>query len=505
MPDTIPLLPGEHWWGGCVHDGASMPFPAGFTRKLIDQRGNQVQPLLVSDRGRWVWCEEPFAFSVGAEALSVDGGAATVQTGAPGGGLRGACLDASRRFFPPAGRIPDPRLFTRPQYNTWTELIYDQSEAGVLRYAEAIVANRFPTGVLMIDDGWQLGIGQWEFHPGRFRDPAGMVRRLHELGFAVMLWVCPHLSPDTALYREARAKRWLLAGADGEPVIRRWWNGASAVWDLTHPEAAAALRGQLQALQRDYGVDGFKFDAGDFGYYRADDRAAVPGHGPHHSEAWARFGLDWPLNEYRACWKLGGQPLAQRLRDKAHSWDAEGVGGCIPDALAQGLVGYAFNCPDLIGGGEYTYFLPGATTLSPELFVRHAQLAALFPMMQFGAGPWRLLPGGHTDLCRSMAELHVAHGERILALAHQAAATGEPILRHLAYVDPEGGFAGVRDQFLLGDDLLVAPVVEPGRSERTVRFPAGRWLGDDGSLVEGRCERTVSAPLGRLPFWLRQG
>lgn len=49
---------------------------------------------------------------------------------------------------------------------------------------------------------------------------------------------------------------------------------------------------------------------------------------------------------------MGGQPLVQRLRDRQHSWDLNGLASLIPNGLAQGLAGYAYICPDMIGGGK---------------------------------------------------------------------------------------------------------------------------------------------------------
>ncbi|MBA3684142.1 MAG: alpha-galactosidase [Planctomycetes bacterium] len=501
----IALLPGERWWGGCVDDGWRMPFPSGHRRRLLDQLANQVQPLLVSNRGRSVWSEDPYAFTLHDDRLVIDEALGRVVVDEGRGDLKGACLAAARRWFAPSGALPDPLLFTHPQYNTWIELTYDQAEEPILRYAEALLRAGYPPGVFMIDDNWQDAYGTWEFHPGRFRDPRSMIRRLHDLGFKVMLWTCPFVSPDTRTYRALRDQGLLLRDTAGVPAIRQWWNGHSAVLDMTNPAACAWLGGKLDGLVSEYGVDGFKLDAGDFAYYRADDQATVPGHPGTHSEAWARFGLRWPLNEYRACWKLGGQALAQRLRDKLHNWEADnGLAGCIPNVLAQGLVGYPFTCPDMIGGGEYLDFHRNSDRLDHELFVRHAQLAALLPMMQFSAAPWRVLPPAMDALCLAAARLHVEHGGYILDLARHAAVSGEPIVRPLAWEDPSGGHDQVVDQFLLGERILVAPVQQRGQRRRSVRFPAGRWLGDDATLVEGPTVREVDAPLGRLPHWLRQ-
>ena len=92
---------------------------------------------------------------------------------------------------------------------------------------------------------------------------------------------------------------------------------------------------------------------------------------------------------------------------------------------------------------------------------------------------------------------------RILDLAQASAATGEPILRPLAYVFPDGGYENVKDQFLMGDDLLVAPMVTKGTT-RTVQIPPGKWKADDGTLIAGPIQKTFDVPLGRLLYFERQ-
>jgi len=499
---SLKLLPGEHWWGGVIHDGTAMPFGRAYYRRDLGKNlaGNQGQPLLLSSSGRFVWSEEPFWFEFSDGTLRVAGDGA-VEQGEGHGDLGGAYRYVSQTFFPPTGTYPDLRLFTAPQYNTWIELQYDQTQEGVLLYAEGILAAGLPPGVLMIDDNWQEDYGSWVFHPARFPDPAAMVQRLHEMGFAVMLWTCPHVSPDSVLFRWLRMKGYLLREAGGDVAIRKWWNGYSAILDCTNDDAVAWYHAQLDMLMTEYGVDGFKLDAGDPEFYRADDLCARPTHPAGHCEAWGRVGLRYSLNEYRACWKLAGQPLVQRLRDKNHAWGADGLATLIPNGLAQGLVGYAFNCPDMIGGGEVNSFNASLGRLDQELVVRFAQCSALFPMMQFSAAPWRVLDAEHLAHCVDAARLHAALGEEIAEMARRAAVTGEPIMRHLAYQYPDGGYETVTDQFLLGEGILVAPVLVKGARSRTVLFPPGTWQGDDGSMVEGPCTLTVDAPLARLPWY----
>lgn len=505
LADTkvITLLEGEHFWGGCVTDGRAMPFgQADFQRDLYGTtQGNQAQPLLISDQGRYVWSEEPFKFVFAGKTLRIESHQGEIKTGQQGNSLRQVFQYVSRNFFPSSGKIPDERLFTKPQYNTWIELIYDQREDRIRKYAKDILSNGFPAGVLMIDDNWQEDYGVWDFHPGRFSNPKDMMDTLHDQGFQVMLWICPYFSPDSETFRLMRKKGYFLKDKRGGTYIRQWWNGYSASLDLTNPEAVAYFQERLAYLVKEYGVDGFKLDAGDADHYHDQNIKASQDITPNaFSELWARLGLPFKLNEYRACWKLAGQPLAQRLRDKGHNW--QDLRQLIPDALALGLIGYAYVCPDLIGGGEYSYFYDNPDKpLDQELIVRSAQCSALMPMMQFSVAPWRVLSQDNMAICRDMARLHETMGPEILAKARASSKSGEPMVRAMEYMYPKQGYAQIKDQFLLGDNILVIPVLEQDRRSRQAVFPHGIWHGDDGSTVEGPCEIEIEVPLSRLPWY----
>jgi alpha-glucosidase (family GH31 glycosyl hydrolase) len=104
-----------------------------------------------------------------------------------------------------------------------------------------------------------------------------------------------------------------------------------------------------------------------------------------------------------------------------------------------------------------------------------------------------------------MAALHSERGAEILALARESAKTGEPVVRSLEYAYPHSGYVDLDDQFLLGPDVLVAPVVQKGARKRRLVVPAGRWQGDDGSLVLGPTAVEIDAPLDRLPWYRRIG
>jgi len=502
----IRLEPGEKIWSGVIKDGENLPYASGSRYDFYaNNRENQIQPLLLGSRGLWVWSDEPYAFEIAADQIIITRAQGGVKYGRSGQSLAAARKFASDKFFPPSGRMPDELLFAKPQYNTWIELTYHQNQEDVLKYARAIVANGFSPGVLMIDDTWQENYGVWNFHPGRFPDPKLMMAELHRLGFKVMLWVCPFVSADQAgLVRELlKDKCFLMRKKNGpttwetaaDPAIIKWWNGYSALLDFSNPSAVRWFNGELDRLVKDFGVDGFKLDAGDMNFYPPEALSRQPVSPNRQCELYAQFGLRFPLNEYRACWKMAGQPLAQRLHDKNHTW--EDVQKLVPQMLTEGLAGYTFSCPDMIGGGNYESFLD-LKKMDQDLVVRSAQIHALMPMMQFSVAPWRVLDAEHLAAVKKAVKIRESFTPAILELARQSAKTGEPVVRSLEYVFPHQGFDEIKDEFMLGNSLLVAPLDRKG-NRRQVVLPPGIWIGDDGKSLTGGATYPLDVPLDRLP------
>ena len=507
----IELIEGEKIWSGTITDGDKMPLPDKYQFNFYaNNQGNQTQPLILSNKGLYVWSEQPYKFEIRNSEIIIADNYGKVEYGRKGNTLKEARQFASENFFPASGKMPDELLFAEPQYNTWIELTYNQNQEDVLKYAHAIIDNGFPPGVFMIDDTWQEDYGLWNFHPGRFPNPRQMMDELHEMGFKIMLWICPFVSPDQAmivneimkgkgflLQKENETTTWETAR---DPAIIKWWNGYSALLDFTNPAAEKWFNIQLDHLVKEYGVDGFKLDAGDMEYYPADALGKEKVTPNKQCELYAKVGLRYPLNEYRACWKMAGQPLAQRLRDKRHSWDD--MKKLIPHMISEALAGYTFSCPDMIGGGEFGSFL-NLNGYDEELVVRSAQCHALLPMMQFSVAPWRVLNKKNFAAVKKAVEIRKTFTPLILKRAKESAQTGEPIIANLEYYYPNQGFENVKDEFLLGENLLVAPMDQKGYS-RNVVLPKGKWIADDGKKYKGGKSYTIDVPTDRIPYFEKQ-
>jgi Alpha-glucosidases, family 31 of glycosyl hydrolases len=142
------------------------------------------------------------------------------------------------------------------------------------------------------------------------------------------------------------------------------------------------------------------------------------------------------------------------------------------------------------------------TKLDQELIVRSCQVHAMMPMMQFSVAPWRILNKENLAICQKFARLHESLGKYILQLAHHSSQSGEPMVQPMEYAFPHEGFIDCKDQFMLGDKYMVAPMVTKG-TKRTIKLPKGIWKDDLGNNFKGPLILEQEVPLDRLPYFER--
>lgn len=495
----IEIKENEFWWGLFADRGHEMPYGRETVKEIPMEFCDQGAFILISNEGRYVYSEKahPLCFKDGC--IHIGGDSTDIMFDDKFSSLREAYLAIAQKHFKSNGNIPNEKFFVVPQYNTWIELMYNQNQKDIISYAEEIVKNNMPPGILMIDEGWSNDYGIFDFSRERFFDARAMVDRLHELGFTVMLWVVPLISPDSNTFRELRDTKILLHDKNGEIAVRHWWNGYSAVLDLSNPEAVEWLQNKLMWCMEKYGVDGFKFDSGDAYLYCTDDKAFAPCEPLDITALYNRFGNKFEFNEFRAAWNVKGLPYVCRLQDKAHSWGDEGLGAIIPDSCIQGLVGAFFGCPDMIGGGAYGSFL-GDFEIDEELYLRWLEASVLCPMMQFSIAPWRVLSGENFKTVQKFIKLHQKYAEVFISLAKESANSREPLVRFMEYEFPHQGFEKTNDQFMLGRNIMVAPVIKKGERKKNVKLPNGRWM-YNGEVLSGGETVQIDVTIDELPVF----
>ena len=498
----IKFLDQECWYGGAVHKGILMPLTeeSDVSMNLITAEGmaDQFSPIFISNKGRYIISDKPFVVHFDKGTIRItDHGEIELQDGFET--LKDAYREVSEKKFAKGDQIPNELFFKAPQYNTWIELMYNQNQKQILEYAKTLKDAGLPSGVLMIDEGWAPDYGDYEFCARKFSDPKKMVDELHEMGFKVMLWVTPLISPDSDCFRELRHTNYLIKDKDGKIAVREWWNGFSAVLDLSNPEVCDWLDEKLHKLMDKYGIDGFKFDAGGSYLYRKDDQTYLKQEQSEHTKSFAQFGARYEFNELRCVWDCGGMPIVCRLQDKASSWThEEGITMLIPNMMLQGFLGYFYGCPDMIGGGEYGSFLKENYRFDEELYLRWLAASIFSPMLQFSISPKRLLSENSMQIVMKLMQLRNEYLDYILELVKQTTQTKEPVMRFMEYEFPNQGLEKITDQFMLGSKFLIAPVLEQGKTARTVHLPAGRWKNRNGEVIEGGCALEIAAKLDEL-------
>ena len=449
---------------------------------------------------------------------------------------------------------PPLELLGAPIWTTWARYKDRIDQDTVIEFAQQIRNNGYPYHVLEIDDRWQIQYGDLEFDPERFPDPKDMIRELHELGFKVTAWVIPFFHPHSNTGKEAVEKGYVAITASGDPYLVKWWQGRGFLLDVTNPEALSWFGQNLNDFRQEVGLDGFKFDAGE-GKYAPNDAIF---HTPLTSaNQYTHLYVDWisrnfSFSEVRSGWKNQTSPIFFRLWDLWSVWGYDnGLRSIIPSTITLGLGGYPFVFPDMIGGNAYFTFpknrilnwilqrivvpilengvkknsdhpedetlgladVPGWLEKSTifgyptaELMIRWAQANVFLGVMQFSLAPWDF--GEQCNqLCREAAELHMEFVPILEKYTHQAAKSGEPVIRPVFWLAPEDEDALLcDDQFLVGDEILVAPVLYEGQRSRQIYFPPGNWKDrETGISYQGpTVVKNYPAPLSKLPFFFRE-
>ncbi|WP_243057534.1 TIM-barrel domain-containing protein [Nocardioides sp. SR21] len=357
----------------------------------------------------------------------------------------------------------------------------------------------------------------------RPKPQATMIRELRKRGIHPLSYLRPWLSVDTAPVKAGYA----VTHANGEPYyVTGTDDRRFALIDFTNPEAVAFWQKMVRKTL-DLGFDGFMSDYGEqvlFDMHFADGTTGVTRHNEYLTlmakatrQELDRYHRAHPKRHPWFFTRAGysGLPGTAKYEysnfpgDETTDWDrASGLASLTTDMLNRG-VGGAYGFATDIGG--YFDYTTGQTT--KELFIRWAEWAALSPIFRLhGSGrngthmPWSYDPQT-VRIYKQLSELHLRARPLLTKLWKNAEKTGVPVTRPLWWQHPDDREGWDQDQeWLLGPDLLVAPVVEKGATARSVYLPEGCWqLHGSGAKRTGERSVTVKAPLGQLPWFGRCG
>ena len=451
------------------------------------------------------------------------------------GGREHTPKNVLRDYTELTGRTPLPPLWALGnQQSRWSYY----PEARVREVARGFRESRVPADVIYLDIDYMDGFRVFTWNRERFPDPAKLMADLREQGFRVVLIIDPgvKVDPNYSVYKEGQAGGHFVKTAGGEELHASVWPGVCAFPDFTDARAREWF-GSLYRQNLDEGIAGFWNDMNEPGVFLSDQtpkpdtyhhpmktfpvdaRHAGDGRPGTHGRYHNVYGMQMARATFEGLRRLrpdarpfvltrAGYAGVQRYAavwtgDNVASWDHLRLS--IPMLLNMGVSGVPFVGAD-VGGFS--------GNPSPELYTRWLQAAALTPFLrshsEAGSNPHEPYSFGEefTKINRASVELRYRLLPYLYSLFNEHTRTGAPVMRPLWFEYPDDTRTyTIEDEYLVGRDLLVAPVVRESATKRGVYFPAGDDWVDwwTGKRYEGGKDAEVEAPLDRLPLFARAG
>lgn len=504
---------------------------ANFDRKLLPKAGNGNAMLTLQSRRAYDWehVEHPF--------LGEEKGPCELQV------LIGACPNVKEATKMVLGQIkselgsrvqPPVNMMRWPIWSTWARYKDKVNQDDVIEFAHDIVRRGLPRSIMGIDDRWSVKYGDLKFDEDKFPDPRAMVDQLHQMGFKVTLWVTPFAnldsdavslerqslrSPDTGS-RDQKTLHFVKTKSKSPDLLEQvgdfaWWQPTRvAALDVTNESALDCFVNKLYQLCKEYGIDGYKFDAGEPSFLPKDPIMTHPMKTLDvYTQEWihkvaSKFEWAEVRSGVRGC--QNATPMF-RMFDKFSTWGLEnGLASVLAALLTSGILGYPFCLPDYIAGNAYGDEVPDA-----ELMIRWTQVTSAMPAMQFSIPPWTMGDECETLVIKALGWRENFFWKHIEPCLPSAAQSYTPIIRPMWWEEPNyEGAADICDQFMLGENVVVAPIIWQGGKSRSVFLPSGQWRKVDLNKNFKLSDKAFAGPvwlkdvcvgLSEMPTYIREG
>ncbi|XP_053669967.1 myogenesis-regulating glycosidase [Anopheles nili] len=402
---------------------------------------------------------------------------------------------------------PAESMVSEPIWSTWARYKRDINDAVVLQFAGEIISNGF-RGQYELDDDWEWCYGALTFNRTKFPDIRSTIATIRELGFAhTTLWIHPFINKGCEpWYSDAHRRGYLVTDWTGN-TDTEWWNsvrGQAAYIDFSQAQVREWFSARLRAILAESGIDSFKFDAGESSWTPPDPRLDGPTT-RHPSQivgdyvrTVAQFG---DLVEVRSALGTQDLPVFVRMIDKDSNWGwNNGLPTLITTLLQLNIVGYPLVLPDMVGGNGYDNQPP-----TKELFIRWLQATVFMPSIQYSYVPWDF-DQETVQISLAMTELHRRMTPAIMERFALAVSDGSPVNPPLWWIDPTDVTAQrIYDQFLLGDDIIAAPVIVENARARDIYLPRGSWMDGNTNVQHTgpKWLRNYTVPLAMVPYFTR--
>lgn len=439
-------------------------------------------PFYLSNRKYGLFVDNPgkVSFEVGSEKVS------RVQFSVPGeemsysvvgGENLKAILNTYTDLTGKAPLVPDW------SYGLWlsTSFTTDYDEKTVLEFVDGMAERNIPLSVFHFDCRWmkELEWCNFDWDKSKFPDPEGLLKKLHDRGLKICVWINSYIGQKSPLFEEGAKNGYFIKNEDGS--VWQWdeWQAGMAIVDFTNPEATKWYQGYLKKLVA-MGVDCFKTDFGEriptegVKYYDGSDRELMHNYYTYlynkavYDVLVETKGADEAILFARSA-TVGGQQFPVHWGGDCSS-NYPSMAESLRAGLSFGMSGFGYWSHDIAGFEDQA---------SPDLYKRWTQFGLLSSHSRYHGStaykvPW-LYGDEAVDVAREFTELKLQLKPYLLKMAQETHETGVPMMRAMVLEFPDDPTCeDIDTQYMLGDDLLVAPVF---REDGVARF----YVPDDGT------------------------
>lgn len=400
-------------------------------------------------------------------------------------------------------------------YGVWMSRMTYFSEEEVNKICDRLRDEDYPCDVIHLDTGWFKTdwLCEWKFNTERFPNPERFVSNLKKNGYRVSLWQMPYISEDAEQYHEAKANKYM--STLNSEIIKGGSNFSNLDYagtiDFTYPKAINWYKDLLRELL-DMGVACIKTDFGeeihlDAQYHNMTPESLNNLYALLYQKA--AFEVTKEVTGDGLVWARAGWAGCQRYPihwggDAAASWD--GMAGSLKGGLHLGLSGFGFWSHDVPGFHGVPNFMN--SVIPDDLYVRWTQFGVFTSHIRYH-GTSKREPYYYPNIAsiiRKWWKLRYALLPYIIEQGKKTTATGFPVLRALLMHHPEDNLCWhLDDQYYLGDDFLVAPIMNSD-NKRDVYLPKGSWVNFfTGETFEGeKWLRNFEVSMEDMPVWVKK-
>lgn len=439
-------------------------------------------PFYLSNRKYGLFVDNPgkVSFEVGSEKVS------RVQFSVPGEEMSYSVIggeDLKSILNTYTDLTGKPPLVPEWSYGLWlsTSFTTDYDEKTVLDFVDGMAERNIPLSVFHFDCRWmkELEWCNFDWDKSKFPDPEGLLKKLHDRGLKVCVWINSYIGQKSPLFEEGARNGYFIMNEDGTPWQWNKWQAGMAIVDFTNPEATKWYQGYLKKLVA-MGVDCFKTDFGEripaegVKYYDGSDPELMHNYYTYlynkavYDVLVETKGADEAILFARSA-TIGGQQFPVHWGGDCSS-NYPSMAESLRAGLSFGMSGFGYWSHDIAG------FEDQAT---PDLYKRWTQFGLLSSHSRYHGStaykvPW-LYGDEAVDVAREFTELKLRLKPYLLKMMQETHETGVPMMRAMVLEFPDDPTCeDIDTQYMLGDDLLVAPIF---REDGVARF----YVPDDGT------------------------